>query len=201
MRTLTGCFVSPRCQIIRSNWKAHSLNPLGFQRIDSGAFLESSYSWALSQSEPQYDDGIMSFHDVLVGILIALAIALFPSILQATLRRFLISSESTVAGTHPNDDSKKPGEASVFGAESWNDISKPENYILYTTKIRNRLKESEGNGIFRIGKRGTLLALLLLFIPIFSFELFLALSRQFLCEGDPLSLSGWQLLLCSPHLE
>jgi hypothetical protein len=197
MKKPISCFFSSGFGSSRSNWKAYRSNLFVFQKSYPGGILEAAPNnrWELSQSLPQYDDGIMSFHDILVGILIALAITLFPSVLQAILRLTTMSDENTMDGESVNNTS------SVFGAESWNDISKPDNYILYTTKIRNRLKASDGNGFLRIEKKGTLWAMLLLFTPIFSFELFLALSRQFLCGGDPSSLFGWQMVLCSPHVE
>lgn len=112
--------------------------------------------------------------------------------------------------------------AIVFDADNWKDISKPENYILYTQKIRQKesrtssgLKERPA---VKKENRLVLIALLILFVPIFSIEFFFALSRSFICGGyttqvdDNLwltdadralastnGISNWAKELCSPH--
>lgn len=101
---------------------------------------------------------------------------------------------------------------------NWKEISRPENYILYSTKVKQRLEN--GNSASSSSqslpanssstkvvteKKLILISLLVLFVPIFSIEFFFALSRQFLC-GDPtlslpISSSSWAQQLCSAHLE
>lgn len=111
--------------------------------------------------------------------------------------------------------------AIIFDADNWKDISKPENYILYTQKIRQ--KELRPSGLkerpaVKKENRLVLIALLILFVPIFSIEFFFALSRSFICGGyttqvdDNLwltdadralastnGISNWAKELCSPH--
>ena len=103
---------------------------------------------------------------------------------------------------------------------NWKEISRPENYILYSTKVKQRLENSNTASSSSSSqsipadssstkvvteKKLVLISLLVLFVPIFSIEFFFALSRQFLC-GDPtlslpLSSSSWAQQLCSAHLE
>lgn len=112
----------------------------------------------------------------------------------------------------------------VFDANDWIEISKPENYIPYSDKLRqSRLKNtSPSNNSKSMGnEKGIVLLLLMaLFVPIFSLEFFFALSRQFIC-GNYLThiddemwltdfdraisslkgVSPWATYLCSPHLD
>jgi len=127
-----------------------------------------------------------------------------------------------------NGDINAEKVSMVFDGDEWRDISKPANYLLYTSKLRNkeqRLKDmqksrSPTNAAFRKESRLVFFALLALFVPIFSLEFFFALSRQFLC-GDFVTevsdsmwltdsdralsslngLSPWAQELCSPHLD
>ena len=48
-------------------------------------------------------------------------------------------------------------------------------------------------------KKWVLVALLVLFVPIFSVEFFFALSRQFMCQGNLMNQSEWAQVLCSPY--
>jgi hypothetical protein len=111
----------------------------------------------------------------------------------------------------------------VFDANDWIEISKPENYVPYSNKLRqSRLKSMSPSNTKALGKeKGIVLFLLIaLFIPTFSLELFFALSRQFIC-GNYLThiddamwltdfdkaisslkgISPWATYLCSPHLD
>ena len=91
----------------------------------------------------------------------------------------------------------------VFDGDDWREISRPENYILYNRRSKydsdNKIVK-ENN--FRSEKAWVLLALLALFTPIFSIELFFALSRQVLCGGGATALGDhsapWAEYLCSP---
>jgi len=107
----------------------------------------------------------------------------------------------------------------VFNADNWKEMSREENYVLYNTRVRavrdsgrerkaDRIAvttkgDTEGDiekasGV-RSEKKWVLVALLVLFVPIFSVEFFFALSRQFMCGGDPLNQSEWAQILCSPY--
>jgi len=93
----------------------------------------------------------------------------------------------------------------VFGADEWKDMSRPENYVLYSTKVRKQLEKRDSplpsGEVVRTEKSTVVIALLVLFVPIFSFEFFLGLSRQIVCGGDPLTQTSWALELCSPHYQ
>ena len=107
----------------------------------------------------------------------------------------------------------------VFNADNWKEMSREENYVLYNTRVRavrdsgrerkadrdavTTNGDAEGNieiapGV-RSEKKWVFVALLVLFVPIFSVEFFFALSRQFMCGGDPLNQSEWAQILCSPY--
>ena len=142
-------------------------------------------------------------------------------------------------GTNANENAAHPDDTrndalatsnrnKSFDANDWKDIGRPENYLLYTNKIRTdkqRKEQSAKNArlsdskAFKKENRIVLFALLLLFVPIFSVEFFFALSRQFVC-GDYVTqvddalwltdvdkalsssngLTSFAKVLCSPHL-
>mmetsp|Transcript_31057 Transcript_31057/g.51301 ORF Transcript_31057/g.51301 Transcript_31057/m.51301 type:complete len:209 (+) Transcript_31057:111-737(+) len=162
----------------------------------------SSSNVALFVGPPQQQIDVMSTEDVGVGIFLALLLALLGSYLQG--RR---NQSDIVLWNNNEDDSLSKDEASegeVFGAESWKDISRPENYVLYNTEVRKKLEgkqssTSGGDEVVRTEKRAVVIALLVLFVPVFSFEFFLTLSRQVICGGDVLAQSEWAQDLCSPH--
>lgn len=143
------------------------------------------------------------------------------------------NANANANAAHPddtgNDALATSNRNNVFDANDWKDIGRPENYLLYTNKIRNdkqrkelgaknaRLSDSKA---FQKENRIVLVALLVLFVPIFSVEFFFALSRQFVC-GDYVTqvddalwltdadkalsssngLTSWAKELCSPHLD
>jgi len=90
--------------------------------------------------------------------------------------------------------------ATVEVFDQWKEMSRPENYILYSTRIKKKMPKSLNNPLGNsdtekkllsslIGsttntkkKRLVLTSLLILFLPLSSIELFFALSRQFLCN-------------------
>mmetsp|Transcript_12552 Transcript_12552/g.26094 ORF Transcript_12552/g.26094 Transcript_12552/m.26094 type:complete len:240 (-) Transcript_12552:481-1200(-) len=104
------------------------------------------------------------------------------------------------------DTDGEVGAKTVFDGQDWKEMSRPENYVWYNAKFRKgestetseSLRQPFGDSSKK-EKRWILVGLLLLFVPIFSFEFFLALSRQFMCGGDPFKQSAWALELCSPH--
>jgi hypothetical protein len=99
----------------------------------------------------------------------------------------------------------------VFGKASWKEISRPENYVFYkgqlrdkmngTRRVRNDEASDEVPSLSRKEKSWVLLGLLLLFVPIFSFELILNTSRQLLCDGSSFAQLGWAQDLCIPHVQ
>lgn len=148
-------------------------------------------------------DGVLSHDDLVAGILLATSLALLSSFVQRSGRQstefHLVDEEGDL-----DDDGKKEGSA-LFSAEAWKDISRPENYVLFNTQIRNQLKKQDrpwtNSDFLRIGNSGAAIALLAVFLPIFLFEIFLALSRQVVCNGDFLLQNAWALELCSPHFQ
>jgi hypothetical protein len=111
------------------------------------------------------------------------------------------------------DESSAPPRTggTVFGKASWKEISRPENYVYYQGQLRDkqngirRVRSDEGSdevpSLSRKEKNWVLIGLLLLFVPIFSFELILNTSRQLLCDGNTLSQLGWAQDLCIPHIQ
>ena len=96
-------------------------------------------------------------------------------------------------------------------------MSREENYVLYNTRVRAEVGRERRGGRedsstrtdteddtsivagARNEKKWVLVALLVLFVPIFSVEFFFALSRQFMCQGNFLNQSEWSQVLCSPY--
>lgn len=127
---------------------------------------------------------------------------------------------SVTADEDENENMKK------FDGDAWKEISRPENYALYTNKLRKNAKQdqikekSNSTSSKSMENKLVLVGLLVLFVPIFSVEFFFALSRQFIC-GDYVTqvddnlwltdsskalsasngLSPWAKELCSPHFE
>mmetsp|Transcript_47154 Transcript_47154/g.53455 ORF Transcript_47154/g.53455 Transcript_47154/m.53455 type:complete len:284 (+) Transcript_47154:109-960(+) len=104
------------------------------------------------------------------------------------------------------NDTNKSRSGIVFDGESWKEMSKPENYILFNRRIKQSQKQkrviptrkkidrssslssssstkSELSSLSNGERRWVLISLLLLFIPIFSAEFFFASSRQFICDS------------------
>ena len=100
----------------------------------------------------------------------------------------------------------------IFDADSWKEISRPENYVFYnrrsSKKRASRLTDqSDENSIPKTYENKLILiSLLILFVPIFSIEFFFALSRQFMCgmtaSYNPfihINQLSWAVELCSAH--
>lgn len=89
----------------------------------------------------------------------------------------------------------------VFDADSWKEMSRPDNYVYYQNKIKKKKQErSLSDKVSRaaVEQPWVLLAMIALFLPIFSVEFFFALSRQVLCGGDPMTQTDFAQQLCSP---
>lgn len=188
---------------------------------------------------------VLSNRDILDGTLLAIILALLFAFLQGRLSssniklwpentstyKMMSISEETIESPDDNLSTQEGiqdeiGEGNnVFDADDWMDISKPENYVMYGTKLKkNRyvFLEEDRQKISKTKKENkvVLVSLLILFLPIFSAEFFFALSRQFICGdfvtkvddnlwlSDPEKaiallngLSPWARELCSPHFE
>mmetsp|Transcript_10663 Transcript_10663/g.15723 ORF Transcript_10663/g.15723 Transcript_10663/m.15723 type:complete len:289 (-) Transcript_10663:331-1197(-) len=187
-------------------------------------------------------DELGSAQDIAIGVVIAFVIAfsysflqgqssssnivLWPNQRQDVVREERVESDAESDETVSDDGdivkkkvSNEDKRETVFGSDSWKEISRPENYVLYNTRVKNKdttersifdifQKQDERNVTGSAEKKWVLIALLILFVPIFSVEFFFALSRQFMCGGvfggDPFSTqqptSAWAQEFCSPHL-
>jgi len=154
----------------------------------------------------------LSTEDIVVGTIIAFILAFTYSYLNGQS-----SSTSFVSWGNQiqkNEDTlfesieTTGDDERVFDAKNWKDISREENYVLYNTRVKSSLQKlnskqqnSNNVNVDKTENKLVLVALLALFVPIFSVEFFFALSRQFLCEvGDPLDRVELVQKLCSPVL-
>mmetsp|Transcript_18160 Transcript_18160/g.20966 ORF Transcript_18160/g.20966 Transcript_18160/m.20966 type:complete len:269 (+) Transcript_18160:102-908(+) len=205
----------------------------------SGVFLEDSVSSSsLLSSPPIVEDtilgttteDILSTEDILVGIVLAISLALLGSYLQSRRNQndfvlwsnnydnkddnSLRSNDNNITYSSSSSEDTTTATSTknkVFGEEDWEKISQPENYILYSTKVRKQLKKQKEdnentssvvvNNVQRTEKKYVVIALLVLFVPIFGFEFFLSLSRQIICGGFLPSQTEWAQQLCSAHVE
>ena len=152
----------------------------------------------------------LSTQDIIVGSIIAVILAFGYSYLngqssssnfvswssQTNKEEKLLAEVETTTTTTTDDDN-------VFDATEWKDISREENYVLYNTRIKSSLQQQRQSNNPKLQRKTenkwVLVALLALFVPIFSVEFFFALSRQFLCEiGDPSDRIEVVQKLCSP---
>ena len=158
----------------------------------------------------------LSTQDIIVGSIIAVILAFGYSYLngQSSSSNFVswssqtnkedkllaeVETTTTTTTTTTDDDN-------VFDATDWKDISREENYVLYNTRIKSSLQQQRQSNSPKLQRKTenkwVLVALLALFVPIFSVEFFFALSRQFLCEiGDPSDRLELVQKLCSPVSE
>ena len=137
---------------------------------------------------------VLSTQDLVNGSLLAFALAFVFSALQSQQRP---QSTKDDANNKVTNESVSNDNSTVF--DSWKEMSRPENYVYYKTRVQKAKQETTRDTKPRTQRKWVLLSLLILFVPIFSAEFFLALSRQILCGGDPLTQSQWAAELCSPH--
>jgi len=183
-------------------------------RVKFYDFLErKSLSIYASSSTPSVAavGDALSTEDIVVGTILAFILAFTYSYLNGQS-----SSTSFVSWGNQiqkNEDSFESTETTidderVFDAKNWKDISREENYVLYNTRVKSSLQKlnakqenSNNVNVDKTENKLVLVALLALFVPIFSVEFFFALSRQFLCEvGDPSDRVDFVQKLCSPVL-
>ena len=137
-----------------------------------------------------FANDILSTQDIVNGAILACALAIGYSYLngQSSTSNFVSWPNQKQYDDDDSlfiDPSVQGNDNKIFNADDWREMSKKENYILYSTKIRRRSGssiKSVGNDIDKRENNMTLVALLLLFVPIFSVEFFFALSRQFMCD-------------------
>ena len=156
----------------------------------AGAVLSSIF---VGSSSASID--VLSTEDILVGIVIALFLAFTASFLQA--RR--VQSDFVLWDKAESGNISTTDTGRIFGADSWMEMSRPDNYVLYNQKVRRENRKKAGDDVFLVEPSWVLLGLMALFIPIFSIEFFFTMSRQLICEsGSPLVQPDLAGLLCSP---
>jgi len=145
---------------------------------------------------------ILSTQDIIVGTILAFILAFGWSYLNGQFVSW--PSKKNGDDTLSEDITTSIRESdneNTFDAEDWKEMSREENYVLYNTKIRQSIDGKKPtqqlNEVKRKENKAVLVALLVLFVPIFSIEFFFALSRQFVCQWG---LGGEQIVikLCSP---
>ena len=171
--------------------------------VNGHSIIDTSHR-IIATSSPTASD-VLSTQDIVDGTIIACVLAFGYSFLngQSSSTNFVSwpseSKQSDVSFDIDEisvlgDDANK-----VFDADNWKEMSRVENYVLYNTKIRQRASKSDNSPSIRPidnkENRLVLVALLVLFVPIFSIEFFFALSRQFICE---MGMGGVIQKLCSP---
>ncbi|KAL7430803.1 hypothetical protein ACHAXM_002372 [Skeletonema potamos] len=176
-------------------------------------FLDSRSSILASSAQSAATVGdALSTQDIVVGTILAFILAFTYSYLngQSSSTSFVswwnqIPKETEVAKDSFELAETQKVENRVFDAYDWKDISREENYVLYNTRIKTSLqklntkRENSNVNVSKTENKLVLIALLVLFVPIFSVEFFFALSRQFLCEvGDPSARIEFVQQLCSP---
>lgn len=148
---------------------------------------------------PIANNDILTTQDIVIGAILACVLALGYSYLNGQSSSSSFTSWPTQSNNNANDDSRvvhatMSEQGKTFNSDDWREMSRKENYILYNTKIRRSNKPIKGIINAKRENKSTLVALLLLFVPIFSAEFFFALSRQFMCEME----NDVASRLCSP---
>ena len=149
------------------------------------------------------NDGVLGTTDLVDGLLLAFVLAFSYSYLNRDSSNIILwrtgyselesKEEDTV--NYNEDHRETKINRTVFGKDSWIEVSRPENYIFFN----KRRKRDEIDGEPRKESKLYLVGLLVLFVPLFSIEFFFAISRQFICDGDPFTQSNFATYLCSAH--
>ncbi|VEU39001.1 unnamed protein product [Pseudo-nitzschia multistriata] len=148
---------------------------------------------------------VIGTSDVFYGTLIALVLGLTASFLQGRRSRDdfapneLPNMNMTSSAVVGNKDDTFSTDNVIFDADSWKEMSRPESYVFYNQKLKER-KSKSLKSKFNSENAWVLIALLVLFVPIFSVEFFFALSRQLICASDPMNQSDLSAFLCSPAM-
>ena len=159
----------------------------------------------------------METSDIVIGVILAFMLAFLASFLQGRRNQndFVLGGNEIIqpgeevddddnidALNDDNNNSNVTSSSVIFDGDSWKEVSDPNTYVLYQGKLRERdriRKEEEGGGVIPVERTWVLIAMLALFIPIFSIEFFFALSRQLICGNTSTTeLSSFASNLCSP---
>ena len=183
--------------VVSSSWCDSGVWNVGQQQQGLYHSRSSSSSTRLflgdMASYDSFSDGALEYQDLVDGTILAFVLAFSYSYLNRNASNVVLWKQEE---GEDEDWKEREMKRTVFNEEAWKDISRPENYVYF-----NKRQSSQGTPDI-IGKkenRKVLIALLILFTPLFSAEFFFALSRQFLCGGDAFSQSDIQAYLCSPH--
>ena len=205
MTKLVTAFLSPRTPLRQSG--AISINNGGpFQYFDSrqsSTSILASASTVISSADVGVGDAL-STQDIVVGTVLAFILAFTYSYLNGQSSSTSFVSWGNKKNDEEDDSTNESGDDDrVFDANNWKDISREENYVLYNTRVKSSLQKLKTNkevvNVNKTENKLVLVALLALFVPIFSVEFFFALSRQFLCEvGNPSDRMELVQKLCSP---
>lgn len=157
------------------------------------ATLQTQQSYSLQAAVPEGGvDSVLSITDLSVGFVLALILAALALFLQNQRSQDdLVFGSDDVNEAIPSLTVNATTTAQTF--EDWNEMSQPDNYIWYNTRLRSRKmnKQAEHPPSLK-EQRWVLPALLVLFTPIFTFEFFLTVSRQLFC--------AFSQDLCSPYI-
>jgi hypothetical protein len=158
-------------------------------------------------------DDVLNNEELLVGTFLAFGLAGLASYLQGQRSQndFVLwekrdpnNQDYLISEKEGSNATKVDGiplamDPTVFDADSWKEMSRPDNYIFYQNKIKKKQDRSRSDKLSRaVEQPWVLLAMIALFLPIFSVEFFFALSRQVLCGGDPMTQTDFAQQLCSP---
>jgi hypothetical protein len=162
----------------------------------------------LINDSPATIDGVFTASDLIIGAALALALATISDQLERP-RRDSTSDQLVVIDPYTNTsgtdtllwaNATQPTR-SVVVFDSWDEMQRPDNYIWYktTAKARNRSNQLPlGNPATTTERRWVVIALVVVFAPIFTFELVLTVSRQIMCGAFLVDHVEWARYLCSP---
>jgi hypothetical protein len=199
LHPVPACFLHP---VPSSRVRVSHFSPISSFRPTS---LESGrdrilYRSSITKLQSSPTD-VLSTEDIVVGAVLAVILAFCWSFLQGRRAQndFVLWEKDP---KEVNSSNLTQTDSVVFDADSWKEMSRPDNYLLYNNNNNNNKlqeKKSASDNSDRVEQAWVVIALLALFVPLFSVEFFFALSRQFMCGGDPLSQSDLAVELCSPQ--
>ena len=120
---------------------------IGLMEITKSSSLAGRQSLTLLHDTSLPVD-VLGTSDIVDGTLIALVLAFTASFLQGRRNRddFTPSESSnlntTSSTTVVDDDNSLLDENVIFDADSWKEISRPESYVFYNQKLKQRKSQS-----------------------------------------------------------
>ncbi|KAL7460825.1 hypothetical protein ACHAXS_001266 [Conticribra weissflogii] len=209
--------------------------------VSTSLFSSEISDYYATTTTPVAGDGVLSTQDIIVGTILAFILAFGYSYLngQSSTTTF-VSWGNQIMKDYDDKNVKMRNDTGredvvmskmddrTFNGNDWMEISREENYVLYNTRIRQKISSSDRkkedvgsvkrtarNSVgendrydeknddknFEYGNenKAVVIALMALFLPIFTVEIFFALSRQILCEmGGGIDHGGLAQKLCSP---